>query len=179
MGDSDNYILFSEIVIIKKRWEIKLSSYIDEFQIDSADRKLFADQYLVIGEFWTELTKPEKSENHLEAVFRYSRSNIAFGIHNGVLTTFKVGSVPLLPHELGQKERLDVLFSFSNTSNLFLILNYYHLFPALEKILKDEQHFPINTKKVKISLNPANYYGRARFSTRLKNKLHKIITWKQ
>ena len=37
---------------------------------------------------------PEELDNHLEAVFRYSRSNIAFGIHNGLLTTFKVGVVP-------------------------------------------------------------------------------------
>ena len=126
-GDLDNYILFNEITIIKGRWEINIKSYIDEFQFDSEDRKVFADQYLVIGEIWTELTEPEKSKNNLDAVFRYSKSNIAFGIHNGVLTTYKVGAVPLLPHELGQKERLDILFSFSNVSNSFLILNYYHI----------------------------------------------------
>ena len=58
---------------------------------------------------------------------RYSRSNIAFGTHNGVVTSFTVGSVPLLPHRLGQKERLDIFLSLSNASNLFLIINLYHL----------------------------------------------------
>ena len=43
------------------------------------------------------------------------------------MTTFKVGTIPLLPHELGQKERFDFLFSLSNASNSFLILNYYHI----------------------------------------------------
>ena len=119
--------MYGEIAIIKKSWEFKLRSYIDEFQIDSEDRKVLADQYLFIGEFWTELTKPKKSIYHPEAVLRYSRSNIAFGTHNGVLTSFTVGSVPLLPHRLGQKERLDILLSLSNTSNMFLIINLYHL----------------------------------------------------
>ena len=127
LGDLDNYILYSEIAIDKKKWEFKFRSYIDEFQIDSEDRKVLADQYLFIGEFWTELTEPKKSIYHPEAVLRYSRSNIAFGTHNGVLTSFTVGSVPLLPHRLGQKERLDILLSLSNTSNMFLIINLYHL----------------------------------------------------
>ena len=126
-GDLDNHILYGEIAIIKKSWEFKFKSYVDEFQIDSEDRKVLADHFLFIGEFWTELTEPQKSNYHPEAVLRYSRSNIAFGTHSGVLTSFTVGSVPLLPHELGQKERLDILFSLSSTSNLFLILNYYHL----------------------------------------------------
>jgi len=127
LGDLDNYILYSEFAIVKKKWEFKFKSYIDEFQIDSEDRKVLADQFLFIGEFWTKLTELQKSKNRIETVLRYSRSNIAFGTHNGVLTSFTVGSVPLLPHELGQKERLDILLSLSNTSNMFLIINYYHL----------------------------------------------------
>ncbi|TFB10127.1 hypothetical protein E3V36_04615, partial [Candidatus Marinimicrobia bacterium MT.SAG.2] len=76
VGDLDNYIAYSEIAIVKKKWEFKFRSYIDDFQIDSEGRKVLADQFLFIGEFWTKFTEPKESKNHIETVLRYSRSNI-------------------------------------------------------------------------------------------------------
>lgn len=111
-GDTDNSMLYGEF-----RWQgIKASIvsrlYVDEFQVDGADRITHTDEYLWHTQLVivpTSLSVRASSSvsnatptHNFELIFTAAFASASFGYHPGFFTTYYVDQYSLLPHESGR-----------------------------------------------------------------------------
>ncbi|NQV42991.1 MAG: hypothetical protein HQ506_11615 [Candidatus Marinimicrobia bacterium] len=100
-GDSDNSLIKLFLSWGKNTSQVSLSLYVDEFQIDAADREVFNDAMLLSLSAINEL----ELFGHINEInWGFSASNPNFGQHPGPFTTTSFAVYPLFEYTPGMKQ---------------------------------------------------------------------------
>lgn len=103
VGDNENHIfVFRLDYTFTDKMEVKSYLYLDEFQIDAADRETHADIYLWLNEIYY------RHNDNLRTSLTFSLANPAMGWHPGPFTTYTTYQYELLPHAFGEISRVEL-----------------------------------------------------------------------
>jgi hypothetical protein len=99
-GDSDNSLIKLFLEWRNQSKKVSINLYVDEFQIDAADREVYSDAILLSLSAEHDI-KVFGQKNSLN--FGFSAANPNFGQHPGPFTTTTIGLYPFLEYTPGMK----------------------------------------------------------------------------
>jgi hypothetical protein len=100
-GDTDNTIIYTDLLYDDEKFSFSSRFYLDEFQVDGKDREIYTDEYLWHNQFLLPLINTS-SLNPDELALTLAVASAGFGYHQGLFTSFYVGDYSLLPSESGR-----------------------------------------------------------------------------
>jgi hypothetical protein len=101
-GDTDNGLIYADLKWEGKSLQVASRLYVDEFQVDGADRELRTDEFLSHTQIVYNISKTQTKWIPQTILTTASFASAGFGYHPGLFTDFYVGGYPLLPTETGR-----------------------------------------------------------------------------
>jgi len=157
VGDTDNSLIKLFIDWRKKSSQLSLSLYVDEFQIDAADRAIKNDALLLNLSVFNDL---EVFGVNSRIIWGFSVGNTNFGQHPGPFTTTTIGMYPLFEYTPGMK---DLVFIESNTSLgktwQFTIAGYSERWVNISELLPSQMNQRADLEELKIHSDSRLLFG--------------------
>jgi len=109
LGDDENFIIIAGLEFrIIENMLFKSFFYLDDIQIDAADRERLSDNYLSYNELYFNFNE------NFRASVQFSFSDLAMGWHQGPYTSFVAYGHELLPHTFGEIYSAGINMNFSH-----------------------------------------------------------------
>ena len=149
-GDSDNSVIKLFLNWSKQSSNVAINLYIDEFQIDAADREVYSDALLLIL----------SSENNIDVLgqnslltWGFSSANPNFGQHPGPFTTTTSANFPLFEYTPGMTHLAYLQANVSLSKRIECVLGGYterwvnisQLLPSLMNVRTELDSLKVNS----------------------------------